>query len=101
MHWPVFRRPAGRQTVRYQRAMAYVSDRTDEVAERIGLKPVASGPNVTLFEPYDEGVMAGTVEYDDIRVTSPIQTYLDVLGFRGRGEEAAETILREVIEPRW
>ena len=87
--------------VRYQRAMAYVSDRLGEVAERIGLKPVASGPNVTLFEPYDEGVMAGTEEYDDIRVTSPIQTYLDVLGFRGRGEEAAETILREVIEPTW
>ena len=29
--------------------MAYVSDRIDEVAERIGLKPVASGPNVTLL----------------------------------------------------
>jgi len=87
--------------VRYQRAMAYVSDRLGEVAEWIGLKPVASGPNVTLFEPYDEGVMAGTGKYDDIRVTSPIQAYLDVLGFRGRGEEAAETILREVIEPTW
>lgn len=87
--------------VRYQRAMAYVSDRLGEVAGRIGLKSVASGPNVTLFQPYDEGVMAGIGEYNDIRITSPIQTYLDVLGFRGRGEEAAETILREVIEPTW
>ena len=47
------------------------------------------------------GPVRRNVEYDDIRVTSPIQTYLDVLGFRGRGEEAAETILREVIEPTW
>ena len=63
-------------SVRYQRAMAYVSDQIDEVAKRAGLKPVTSGPNVTLFEPYDEGVMAGSRDVDDIRITSPIQTYL-------------------------
>jgi hypothetical protein len=88
-------------SVRYQRAMAYVSDQIDEVAKRAGLKPVTSGPNVTLFEPYDEGVMAGSRDVDDIRITSPIQTYLDLRGFRGRGEEAAEAVLREVIKPTW
>jgi hypothetical protein len=87
--------------VRYQRVMAYVADRIDQVAERTGLKSVTSGPNVTLFEPYDDGVMAGSRDIDNVRITSPIQTYLDLLGFRGRGEEAAEAILREVIKPTW
>jgi hypothetical protein len=62
--------------VRSQRAMAYVSDRISEVAERIGVKPVASGPNVTLFEPYDEGVMAGpvvTVEHYQISPRSLVE----------------------------
>jgi hypothetical protein len=88
-------------SVRYQRVMAYVSEQIEQVAERTGLKPVASGPNVVLFEPYDEGVMAGSRDVDDIRITSPIQTYLDLRGFRGRGEEAAEAVLREVIKPAW
>ena len=88
-------------SVRYQRVMAYVSDRIDQIAERVRLKPVTSGPNVTLFEPYDEGVMAGIQDVDDIRITSPIQTYLDLREFRGRGEEAAEAVLREVIKPTW
>jgi hypothetical protein len=88
-------------SVRYQRVMAYVSDQIDHVAGRAGLKPVTSGPNVTLFEPYDEGVMAGSRDVDNTRITSPIQTYLDLRGFRGRGEEAAEAVLREVIRPTW
>ncbi len=86
-------------SVRYQRVMAYVPDRIEQVAERVGLKPVTSGPNVTLFEPYDEGVLAGIRDVDGIRITSPIQTYLDLREFRGRGEEAVEAIFREVIKP--
>jgi hypothetical protein len=88
-------------SVRYQRAMVYIGDRTSEVAARAGLKSVASGPNVTLIAPYDEGVFVGTRQFQDVNVTSAIQTYLDAKGFRGRGEEAAEAVLREVIEPTW
>jgi hypothetical protein len=87
--------------VRYQRAMAYVADRIDEVAERAGLKSVSSGPNMTLMVPYDEGVFTKTQKFEDISVTSAIQTYLDLKGFRGRGEEAAEAVFREVIKPTW
>ena len=54
---------------------------------------------MTLFEPYDEGVLAGIRDVDGIRITSPIQTYLDLREFRGRGEEAVEAIFREVIKP--
>ncbi len=87
--------------VRYQRAMAYVPDGIDEVVRRVGLRPVASGPNVTILIPYDEGVLAGSQVVGGIRVTSPVQTYLDLQVFRCRGEEAAEVILREVIKPAW
>ena len=87
--------------VRYQRAMAYIQDGIGEVVERVGLKPVTSGPSMTLLTPYDEGVLAGGQMVGGIRVTSPVQTYLDLRGFRGRGEEAAEAVLREVIKPTW
>ena len=75
--------------VRYQRAMAYMPEGIDEVVQRLALKPVASGPNVTLLVPYDDGVLAGSQVIGGIRATAPIQTYLDLRGFRGRGEEAA------------
>lgn len=88
-------------TVRYQRVMAYVPDRIDQVAQLVGLKPVSSGPNVTLFEPYDAGVMAGCKQIEGDCVTSPVQTYLDVRSFRGRGEEAADAIFRKAIQPTW
>ena len=87
--------------VRYQRAMAYVPEVSDELVNRVGLKPVSSGANVMLLVPYDGGVLAGSQVIDGIRVTSPVQTYLDLRGFRGRGEEAAEAVLREVIKPTW
>jgi hypothetical protein len=88
-------------SVRYQRVMAYVSERMEQVAECAGLKAVSSGPNVILLEPYDQGVMAGSCDVDHMRITSPIQTYLDLRGFRGRGVEAAEAVLREVVKPAW
>ena len=87
--------------VRYQRAMAYVNGDIDRLAKQIGLKEVASGANVTLLEPYDTGVFYGSEEYDGGTVASPIQIYLDLKGFRGRGEEAADAIMAQVIKPRW
>ncbi len=88
-------------TVRYQRATAYVIDSIDNIAGRLGLKSVSSGANVSLIEPYDEGVLAGTREMDGIRITSAVQTYLDLLSFKGRGEEAAQAILEQAIRPQW
>jgi len=87
--------------VRYQRAMAYILGDMDKLAQQIGLKEVKSGANVTLLEPYDKGVFYGSREYDGIPVTSPIQLYLDLKSFRGRGEEAAEALLEQVIKPKW
>jgi len=87
-------------SVRYQRAFAYVED-ARTIAKSLSLKPVDSGANVTLLEPYDTGVYLSVQEIDGIALTSPLQTYLDLLGLRGRGEEAAEALLRDVLEPTW
>ena len=54
-----------------------------------------------LLEPYDEGIFYGTQVIDDIRIVSPVQIYLDLKGYKGRGEEAAEVLLREAIKSKW
>ena len=88
-------------SVRYQRVMAYVSRDVESIAKILSLKEVASGANVTLFTSYDEGVLYGARQIDGICIASPVQVYLDLLGVKGRGEEAAKTILDEVIRRSW
>lgn len=88
-------------SVRYQRAMAYVSRDVEIIAEKLLLKEVTSGANVTLFVPYDEGVFYGTRQIDDICIASPVQVYLDLIELKGRGPEAAQAILDEVIKRSW
>ena len=85
--------------VRYQRAMAYVTGELDRVAERLELKPVTSGANVNLIIPYDEGVLYGAETKGGAKVTSPVQTYLDLRRIKGRGDEAADFLKRQVIDP--
>lgn len=87
--------------VRYQRAIVYVEETDEDLASLFNLKQVQSGANVSLLTPYDEGVFYSASEVDGIRLVSPIQTYLDLMSFRGRGEEAAAAILEEVIRPQW
>jgi hypothetical protein len=71
------------------------------IATGCRLKPVTSGANVSLLAPYDAGVLAGEKKVDGIRVVSPVQLYLDLKSFRGRGEEAAQALLEQVMEPSW
>jgi hypothetical protein len=86
---------------RFQRNFAYVERGIEEVREALKLKPVSSGPNVTLMVPYDAGVFLGANIYDQIPVVSPIQLYLDLKSYKGRGEEAAEFLFEQVIQPSW
>lgn len=88
-------------SVRYQRAMAFVDADEDQWSKLFGFKEVDSGANVTLLLPYDAGVYYGAKEKEGVRVVSPVQLYLDLIGFRGRGEEAANMLLDEVIKPLW
>ncbi len=87
--------------VRYQRVTVYIGGEVDNLAKRLGLKQVSSGANVTLVEPYDEGVFYGTREIAGATVVSPVQIYLDLTQTKGRGEEAASAVLEDVIKPLW
>ena len=87
--------------VRYQRVMAYVQGDINTLAESLAIKSVGSGFNVTLLEPYDEGVLFGLDDIDNSQVVSPIQVFLDLKSLRGRGEEAANMLLEKVIQKTW
>jgi len=87
--------------VRFTRTMAYVYNTREDVASLLNLKEVESGANVTLLRPYDGGVFYGAQVIENIRIVSPVQIYLDLKGYKGRGEEAAEVLLRDVIKPKW
>lgn len=86
---------------RYTRGFAYIGKNIREVADELNLKEVTSGPNFTILEPYDEGVFFGSNEIDNIQVVSDIQLYLDLIGFKGRGEESAKFLLEQRIKPKW
>lgn len=85
--------------VRYQRVTAYVRGEVSAVAMSAGLKPVESGANVVLLEPYDDGVFYGAGGFGP--AVSDVQLYLDLLSSKGRGEEAASALLEETIAPLW
>lgn len=57
--------------------MAYVSQDIPAVAKQIGLKAVDSGANVTLIQPYDDGVMGNSQRIGGVQTITPVQAYLD------------------------
>ncbi len=86
---------------RYARGFAYADADLGAVAEALGWKPVPSGPNFTLLSPYDEGVWYGVRKVTGDVVVSDVQLYLDLVGYKGRGEEVATFILEQKLRPRW
>jgi len=87
--------------VRYSRSMIYCQGDPAAIAQELGLKQVSSGANLTLIQPYDKGVFYAAQNRDGLPVVSPVQTYLDLMKQTARGEEAAEAVLNEVIQPSW
>lgn len=89
------------KVVRYQKAMVYITDLAKEEVSELSLKAVKSGGNLLLFNPYDDGVFYGSSSFNGIQVASEIQLYLDLQGFRGRGEEAADVLYERIVEKAW
>jgi len=87
--------------VRYKKAMAYVDDLGEDALSALSLKAVKSGGNLLLFTPYDDGVFYGSSTMNKIQIVSEIQLYLDLQGFRGRGEEAAKVLYERIVEKAW
>jgi hypothetical protein len=87
--------------VLYRQIMAYLDGDAEIVASALEMRQVDSGANVLVLEPYDAGVFYGMELIDRTALVSPVQTYLDLIQYRGRGEEAAEAVLDQVIRKIW
>lgn len=88
--------------VRYSVATFLVSDKALRAAvlgklrEQCGAKRVDSGANLVLQVPDDESFFSARMSMP-LQVTSPLQTYLDLMGMGGRGEEAAAAIYDQYL----
>lgn len=87
--------------VRFMRFFSYVDGNIEDIAKTLQLKKVETGANVTLLQPYDEGVFYGLQDINGIKIVSDIQLYLDLKSFKGRGEEAAQAIFEQRIKTKW
>ncbi len=84
--------------VRYQRVIAYIDSDVEILTESLDWKPVPSGANVNLLVPYDDGVFYDKRENNGVYIATPIQIYLDLLNYRGRGQEAADAIKKVIVQ---
>ncbi len=87
--------------VRGQRTMAYIGNIPEGLVGRVELKEVPSGANVSLMIPYDDGVFYGARDVEGLRVVCPVQLYLDLKGYKGRGEEAADAVWKQELAKLW
>lgn len=88
-------------SLRYKRVFAYIDDSLESVAQALGWKEVSSGQNVSLLEPYDEGIFYGLQDIDGAKAVSDIQLYLDLKSYKERGEEAARVLLERRLKLQW
>jgi hypothetical protein len=68
-------------------------------------KLVDSGENLVVLIPEDDGVFflgdGGAMGQPRMRCTNAVQTYVDLCHCGGRGEEAAEALLEQRLNPEW
>lgn len=83
--------------VRSDEIWAYVRGEAAQMAAAMDLRPVSSGANLVLLEPYDAGVFQGVRQVDGTPVVSDVQLYVDLLNFPGRGREQAERLREQTL----
>lgn len=86
---------------RYLKGSAYVTGDPSEIAKKLEWKQVSSGANFTLLRPYDDGVFYEAREIGGDSVVSDVQLYLDLVGSKARGEEAATFLLEQRLRSKW
>ena len=87
---------------RYNRGFVYVEEKyVVDMTKALGWKEVSSGANFTLMVPYYSDVIENPREIAGAKVIDDFQLYLDLAGFKGRGEDAAQFILEQRIKPIW
>jgi len=83
--------------VRQSVAAFYFFGDQEVLQQKLNLKQVDSGANVLLLIPYDEGVFHGVQEVEGYKIINPIQLYLDLYTYGGRGREQAEFLREKLI----
>jgi hypothetical protein len=83
--------------VRYNFASFYFSGREEDIIEPLKLKTVTTGANLWIFKPEDDGVYYRLQQVENLRVASNLQLYLDLINFKGRGEEQADAIRQQLL----
>lgn len=71
------------------------------ISRDLKMKPVTSGANVIIMRPFDRSVFWQTQNIDGLPVVSDIQLFLDLYGYKGRGEEAANFLLEQRLSKKW
>lgn len=87
--------------VKGQKSTIYIGQELEEIGKKAGLKPVDSGANLDLIQPYDAGVFWNRSTVQGVQIATPVQIYLDLRQRRGRGDEAADFLFQEVIQKKW
>ncbi len=82
---------------RYEDVWLYADDGAQRLSESLDLRPVSSGANVVILDPYDGGVFVGAREIRGISVVSDVQLFVDLYTNPARGQEQAEQILEKAI----
>ena len=68
-----------------------------EMVHQLSAQRVNSGANLVIYRPYDLSVFKDKVDEGPITVTSPLQTYLDLMHFSTRGTEAATEVFEKYL----
>jgi hypothetical protein len=87
--------------LQYNRVSAYLASDLSKIISALDLTETKAKGNVSLWIPYEEGVLRGSELFEHVKVTSPIQTFLDLISLEGRGEKAANHIWENFIKPKW
>jgi hypothetical protein len=69
-----------------------------EFAQALGVSPTEKSGNVKLVIPYDEGVFYSSRRLNGVMIVSPVQLYVDLYNYPGRGEEAAQKLLEKIAK---
>jgi hypothetical protein len=77
----------------------------EEFRSRLKAKPVDSGENLVVLFPFDESVFYainnGGKGEKRLPCTNAVQAYADLYYSGGRGQEAAEALLNQILKPAW
>jgi hypothetical protein len=84
--------------LKHNRLSAYIVADMAKVVVALELTEADDG-NVSFWLPYDECVLRGFAEIGGIKVTSPVQTYLDLM--QDDGEKVAHGIWEKFVRDQW